>query len=297
MTVTFNCPNCDSTNTFDREHCGRLGRCETCGQLFIIPMKDNQTPEKYGPEVAGGQPPPGFFRELFIDSWKIFTNHANVTALVFVAAVVCFKFLLAEAPCCVNAISYVVAWGWLFGFYLNIIYETAFDTDELPQIYLGTSITFLWYIIKPFLLFLFTMAVVQTPFIITAALLRNKVMPGDMWKFASVYHVLLQGLFIFGLFLFPVAILTVAVGKDITMLRPDYLVPPVFKAFGPYLVVVAILVTASIVEMQTRPLDTSASTLTNMAHLALNLIVQILAITAMHAIGLFYRHYNQHFRW
>jgi len=297
MTVTFNCPNCGSTNTFDREHCGRLGRCEACGQLFIIPMNDNEAPAKYGPEVAGDRPPPSFYGELFVESWKIFINPANATSLVFVAAVVLFKFFLAEAACCVNLITYVVAWGWLFGFYLNVIYETAFGTDELPQIYLGTSITFLWYVIKPFFIFVFTMAVVQTPFIITAALLRNRVTAEDMWKFQSVWHVLVQASFIFGLFLFPAAILTVAVGKDIAMLRPDYLLPAVFKAFGPYIIVVFLLVTTAAVETRTEPLDTSASVGTNAVYVALNLVVQVLAITAMRAIGLFYRHYNHHFRW
>jgi len=90
--------------------------------------------------------------------------------------------------------------------------------------------------------------------------------------------------------------LTVAVGKDITLLRPDYLFKPVFRALGPYLMVVTLLVAAGIVEMQTRPF-TGVNLAADVVHLVLDLITQVIAILAMRAIGLFYRHYSCHFAW
>jgi len=188
-------------------------------------------------------------------------------------------------------------WGWLLGFYLNIIYETAFEIEKLPEIYLGTSITFVWYIIKPFFLFSVTMAVVQLPFIITLILLKDEGLTFEnFWQEHTGFYLLSQGLLLSGLFLFPIAILTTAIGKDITMFRPDYFLAPVFKAFVPYVVTVVLLIAAALLETQTTQY-TGSGLLTTAGHLAMNFAVQIVAIIAMRSIGLFYRHYNCHLAW
>ena len=296
MTIQFYCPSCDALIAFDSKHAGKRARCTTCGQIFIIPSKDNEKPEKIKLQIDKGEPLPGFYRAVLVDSWKLFINPQNITPLAFVIAVVCFKFFSAGSCCCAYII-YFVGWGWLFGFYLNIIYETAFGIDKLPEIYIGTSITFLWYVIKPFLIFFVTMVVVQIPFIIALALLADKgVTHENMGEAQTGPHLLLQVLFISGLFLFPMAISTVAVGNSFTLLRPDYILTPIFKASLPYLVVVALLVAASVLEMQTVQYDHSAFGVTA-GRLALNLAVQLIAIIAMRSIGLFYRHYNCHLPW
>jgi hypothetical protein len=297
MTIKFYCPNCAALIAFDSKHIGKRARCLTCGQIFMIPSKDDETPKKVKPEPEKADPVPGFYHAVFVDTWKIFINPPNTPSLVFVIAVVCFKFFLACEVCC-GYLAFFVGWGWLLGFYLNIIYETAFEIDTLPEIYLGTSFTFLWYIIKPFAIFFFTMAAVQLPFIIALLLLKDKgLTPTNMWDTQTGFHLLLQALFVLGLFLFPIAILTAAVGQDfIMLLRPDYLIAPVFRAFVPYLTAVALLVLASFLETQTAqygrlPFMALAS------RLGLNLAVQVLAIIAMRSIGLFYRHYSCYLRW
>jgi len=297
MSIRFNCPNCDELIAFNDKHIGKRARCYTCGQLFIIPSSNNETPQKIEPKVEKGEPLPGFYRAVFIESWKIFIDAGNIVPLAFVVTAVCFKFFLARGICCVNYISSVIVWGWLLGFYLNIIYETAFEMDKLPEIYLGTSITFLWYVIKPFLIFFATMIVVQFPFIITLMLLQDKgITYENFWQQHTGYYLLLQGLFIFGLFLFPMAILTTAVGRDITLLRPDYFVIPIFREFLPYIVVVFLLATFAILKMCTTQYA-GVGLAATAKDLALNLIVQVVAIIAMRSIGLFYRHYNCHLRW
>jgi hypothetical protein len=293
VTIQFYCPKCDTIIAFDRKHCGKRARCTTCGQLFIIPSEDFETPQKIEIKVKRTDPLPGFYRAVFVDSWKLFIDSDNTTTLVFVLAAVLFKFLLGTGICCMNIISFVVVWGWLLGFYMNIIYETSYEIDKLPQIYLGTSLTFLWYIIKPLCIFLWTMAVVQIPFVIAFGLLQHRGLVGDNIQQMGIGPLLL---FILGLFIFPVAILTVAVGKNITLLRPDYLFKPVFKAFGPYLVVVTLLVAAGIIEMQTRSF-TGINLAMDTVHLVLDLAAQVIAIIAMRAIGLFYRHYSCYLAW
>ncbi|MBA7482523.1 hypothetical protein ES707_18014 [subsurface metagenome] len=297
MTIQFFCPNCNEIIGFTDKHCGKRARCTNCGQLFIIPTESYKKPKKVEPTKEKGEPMPGFYHAVFADSWKLFFDSENVTPLVFVIVVVCFKFFLGKGICCMNYISYIVAWGWLLGFYLNVIYETAFEIDKLPEIYLGTSITFVWYIIKPFFLFCVTMAVVQLPFIITLILLKDKGLTYEnIWQAEFGFRLLLQVFFILGLFLFPIAILTTAIGKDITMFRPDYLLGPVFKAFVPYVVTVVLLIAAALLEMQTTQYTGSGLT-TTAGPLALNLAVQVIAIIAMRSIGLFYHHYNCHLAW
>jgi len=293
MTIQFFCPNCNEIIGFPDKHAGKRARCTTCGRLFIIPSENYKKPKKVEPPKEKGEPLPGFYHAVFVDNWKLFFDSENVTSLVFVIAVVCFKFFTAGSCCCAYVTHFVV-WGWLLGFYLNIIYEAAFEIDKLPEIYLGTSITFLWYIIKPFFLFSVTMAVVQLPFIIVLVLRKDEGLTiENIWQ---AEFGLLHVFFILGLFLFPIAILTTAIGKDITMFRPDYLLRPIFRAFVPYVVTVLLLIAAALLETQTTQY-TGAGLLTTVGHLAMNFAVQLIAIIAMRSIGLFCRHYNCHLAW
>jgi hypothetical protein len=300
MTIKFNCPYCNALIAFPDKHAGKRARCQTCQQLFFIPSKDDEKPKKFKTEeIETAEPVPGFYRAVFIDNWKLFIVRENVTSLAFIVAAICFNFFLARAICCVNYITFAVVWGWLLGFYLNIIYETAFEIDILPQIYFGEGIAFFFNIIKPFLIFSSTMAVAQAPFIIAWMLLKDKgITTENMWQAEFGLRLLLQVLFILGLFLFPMAILTTAVGKDLTiLLRPDYIVLTILRAFGPYLIIVALLAAACILQMQTSQYQAHIPIVTNAARLTLNLAVQVIAIIAMRAIGLFYRHYSCHLPW
>lgn len=296
MTIEFNCPKCDAIIAFDSKHIGKRARCLTCGQILIIPAENYAKPEVIKPKIEKGVPSPGFWRAVFIDNWKIFVDRENATALVFITAIVCFNFFLSAVPCC-NYITFIIIWGWLLGFYLNIIYETAFGFDKLPEIYLGTSTTFLWYIVKPFLIFLATMIVVEIPFIFALKLLLPYgITVENMWQPGIGLHLILQILFLLGAFLFPIAILTAAVGKSIALLRPDRMLAPVFKVFIPYITIVALLVATYILGLYAKPFDDS-SWLVISLRLLLNLSVQVASIITMRSIGLFFRHYNCHLKW
>ncbi len=297
MTIEFNCPKCGALIAFDSKHAGRRARCLTCGQKFLIPAESFKKPEKVAPEPE--QPPepvPGFYRAVFVSNVKLFVDPRNATTLVFIAAVVCFRFFLAQA-CCLNYVADFLIWGWLFGFYLNVIYQTAFDEDTLPEIYLGTSVTFLWYVIAPLLTFGLTLAFVELPFFIALWLFQDSgITLTNFGSSVGPAYLLLQFFFVLGLFAFPAAILTTAVGKDIALLRPDYLLVPVAHAFAPYVTCVVLLAAACFLQTQTAQY-TGAGPITTALHLALNLLVQVVAIFAMRAIGLLYRHYACYFKW
>jgi hypothetical protein len=294
MTIQFFCPSCNDIIGFPDKHAGKRARCTNCGQLFIIPSENYKKPKKVELPKEKGEPLPGFYRAVFVDNWKLFFDSENVTSIAFVIAVVCFKFF-KQRMCFCDYITFFAVWGWLFGFYLNIIYETAFEIDKLPEIFLGTSITFLWYIVKPLFLFAITLAVVQLPAIIRFFMLKEQ----EGISFNDILQLefgLLHILFIFGLLLFPVAILTASVGQTFTMFRPDYLLGPIFKAFGPYSVTVLLLIAAVLLAIKT-PQYTHVGLLITAGHLAMNLVVQVIAIFAMRSIGLFLRHYNCYFAW
>jgi len=80
------------------------------------------------------------------------------------------------------------------------------------------------------------------------------------------------------------------------LLRPDYLIVPIFRAFVPYLIAVALLVLASVLETQTSQYD-QLPFMALASRLGLNLVVQALAIIAMRSIGLFHRHYSCYLPW
>ena len=68
------------------------------------------------------------------------------------------------------------------------------------------------------------------------------------------------------------------------------------RAFLPYLTVVLLLVATCYAEMHTTQ-DPGENTTVTAKHLAVNLLVQILAILSMRSIGLLYRHYGGYFKW
>jgi len=108
MTIQFNCPKCKALIAFADKHAGRSARCLTCGQQLVIPAKNGQTPQIIEPRTEPEAPLPGFYRAVFVDSWKMFFDRDNLTAIVFVIAAVCFKFFSAGA-CCLGHVMFFAA--------------------------------------------------------------------------------------------------------------------------------------------------------------------------------------------
>jgi hypothetical protein len=298
MTIRFNCPNCDELIAFADKYSGKQARCTSCGQRFIIPSEDKETPKKIKPPAEKAEPLPGFYRAVFIDSWKLFARPQNATGLVFVIAAVCFKFFTGhtdysftmnmfrvQAP--VGLVVTLSAWGCLFWYYMEIICMTANETDEMPDVYMGGLFGFIWNVIKSLTIFAVGLVAVLLPCIIFISISKST---------GVVSHVLS----LIGLFTFPMAVLTFSAGGDVSMaFRPDYIFKPIARAFWPYLLVAGIFIMTW--ELQLRTIGygrlIGSDNLVIGLHLIANLAVQTLAIIAMRSIGLFYRHYSCHFPW
>jgi len=301
MTIQFNCPHCNALIAFDEKHCGKRARCFTCGQLFIIPSSDYEKPQKIKLKAERGKPLPGFYKAAFIDSWKLFAKSENVTGLVFILTAVCFKFFMARLNFTVTVSAqrsidiyvplgftlHTAAWGFLFWYYMEIIYSIAFELEKLPDVVMGGFYGFIWHVVKSIYIFLIALLVVELPFLITAII--SKIVEVEL---SALKYIFMLG----GLFLFPMAILTVAIGRDLTMLRPDYLLIPIFRTFKPYLAMSLLLGAAGFIQTQASQYA-GQSLAAATGHLLLNLIAQVLILMAMRAIGLFYRHYSCYFQW
>lgn len=304
MTIEFNCPNCKAVIAFPDKHGGKRAHCTSCQQRFIIPFKSHEKAKKVKPpkDTAKAEPIPGFYRAVFLESWKLFINFKNAAGLIFILVVVVFKFFTANQNISISiqgewlAFDFYIplgwasrgaAWGCLFWFYSEMIYSTGFDQDELPIVAIGGFYAFVWKIVKSVYEIFVILLVVGLPSLLAFLVLR---------QLKIELPALLYPLMFCGLFLLPMCILTVAIGRALTMLRPDYLLVPIRRAFTPYLVTAVILGGALICQVFTRQYEGQSQN-TAAISLSLNVLVQAFVLIAMRSIGLYYRHYSCHFIW
>jgi len=297
MTIRFNCPSCNELIAFADKHSGKRAHCETCGQRFIIPSEDKGKTKKIKSPKETAVPLCGFYRAVFVDSWRLFTKEENITGLVFIAAAVCLKFFMAgknyvmtipgqmysvDLPIPIGHVLHVSAWGFLFWYYMEMIYTTAFEQEKLPDVIVGGFNGLCKRIAKSVYLFIIMLIVVELPYLIVAFISH---------RIDAEWPVLLNILMFAGLYFFPVAILSAAVGKDLTLLRPDYFLIPIFRAFRPYLVTAVLLGAAAGLQIYAKQYSGQSAAVAT-AYLLLNLAVQVIALVAMRSIGLFFRHYS-----
>lgn len=298
MKIKFYCPNCNTQIDSDSNRSGMRSKCTVCGQFLIIPSENNAKAQRINPEEF--QPVKGFYRSVFLESWEIFTRPASATGLVFVIAAVCFKFFIGHVdysftmgefrfPGFLGQVVTVAAWGCFFWYYMEIIRSTAFDLNELPEAEIGSIFGFIWNVIKSIYIFAVALLIVELPCIIVM-IVFNKV--------GISFAVLYQILALCGLFIFPMVILAISVSRDITsMVRPDYILGPMIRAFKPYLVSSALFLLAFYLQLKVVDYEqviNSGKIIVGL-HLSANIAVQVLAIIAMRSIGLLYRHYGCYF--
>lgn len=298
MTIHFNCPNCDALIAFADKHAGKRAKCTTCGQRLTIPDRSGEAAKKYAEPEEKGEPVAGFYHAVFVDSWKLFAAGRNATGLVFVTAAVCFKFFTGHTDYSftmgyfrvqlpTGLIVTLASWGCLFWYYMEIISATSFEIDDLPEVYMDGLFGFLWKVASSLYAFAVAMMIVLIPCAVTIGI------SGGTGTVPLIVGFV-------GLFAFPMAILTVAVGRDLRMLlRPDCLLKPVARAFWPYMVSAGLFILAFAVQLKTRwYIDVAGrGNLVIGLHLMWNLTVQVTAIIAMRSIGLFHRHYGCYFPW
>ncbi|MHC5061068.1 MAG: hypothetical protein ACYTFK_08295 [Planctomycetota bacterium] len=314
MTIAFQCPKCKGLCAFAGRHAGKSARCTNCQQRFIIPSESGRKAKKLEIKEKPDGAISGFYRAVFVNSWKAFGGKAGAMGLLFVAIVACLKFFVShmnyelsvysrfaeqwiDIPLPFGHVMALACWGCLLWYYSEIMYWTAFDRDELPEVYLGGAID-VWAsqlmcnIMKSLYTFSIALAVVELPFVIIIAILMKI---GVEWSWP------LRMLVVAGLFTFPMAVLTVSVGRDLVMvLRPDYLIMPVIRAFRPYLVTAGLVILATVLLFKSvaySPGMSAKGVVIVGLYLAANIAVQVVAIVAVRSVGLFCRHYGCYLEW
>lgn len=306
-TITFHCPKCRSMCAFSDRFAGRRCRCLKCGQFMLVPTEDGGKSEKLEISCDTGTPLPGFYKAVFINSKKLFTSRQSVIGLIFIVTTVTVQFFTAYLNFWIKIpmrsggtldifvpFGYamgIMTWGVLLWYYTEIIYSTAYDMEELPEIYIGGMFGFLWTVVKSAYTFLIALLVVELPYIVAIGIFKV-----DGIELKWPLYVLAMS----GLFLLPMAILTASTGRDITMLgRIDYFFQPIIKAFWPYLVLVVLLTITC--RLQWIALDygklRDSGKVAVLLNLLANIGTQAMAIVTMRAIGIFHRHYNCYLKW
>ena len=308
MTITFSCPYCGNLCAFPQKHTGRRARCTKCQQRFIIPAESNQKAQKVKTETIEDGPFSGFYKNLFTFNYKALTNTTNITGLVFITAVVAFKFYLrhknyifsiyvkavghhVNLPLPFGLVAATVAYACLFWYYMQIIHSTAFGTDEMPDVSMGAGFQFITTVLSSFYSFLVALTVTEIPFLIIIAILKKAGVQLP-WLFYTLGAI--------GLFMFPIALLAIAVGKDLLMLlQPSCLIRPVTKAARPYLLVAGLVVPTIILHYITFGFgilpDQSPAQL--IMKFAACIAAAFISILPARAIGLFYHHYGCYMAW
>ncbi|HPD45765.1 MAG TPA: hypothetical protein P5279_03435 [Anaerohalosphaeraceae bacterium] len=302
MTISFKCPHCDNLCAFADRHAGRRARCTRCQGRFFIPSRDGDPARKVR-DVLAEAPLSGFYRAVFIDTWPLFIRPENIASLVFLAAVVCFRFFLVHqnysfvvpgfglnVP--TDWIVAIISWGCLFWFYMSIVEAAAMGQDELPDIEVGQGFEFIWTMLKSIYLFIVAAVLALLPFVALIEALRSYLHIELGW----FRHVLVA----MGLFIFPMTLLTICCAGEMWMVfRPDYIVLPIIRAPRPYLVTAFLVAAAGLIQAAARHYGTIADEplWVIAAYLLLNLLAVVAGILAMRTVGLFLRHYSVYFDW
>ena len=307
-TITFNCPQCGSICAFKDICAGRRAKCLRCNQVFIIPENDNAKVQKVRQsEEFAEEPLPEFYGAVIKKSWPAIFNQRSSATLIFILIVTAFKFFVAHLDYSINfscnsggtiyillpvgSILAGLAWGGIFWCYAEIIYATAFDLEALPKITFGGGIGYLLSALKSLFSFFVAAVLVLIPTIIFRYVFSAM---GITSRWALLPFVVLA------LFMFPIAVLTISIGRDISMLfRPDYFFAPIKKAFKPYLFLAGLFILVWQLQYSSYNYGDimGKSTFIILLNLLAVLAIQILAVFAMRATGLFYRHFSCYFKW
>ncbi|MCD4831878.1 MAG: hypothetical protein K8R02_08780 [Anaerohalosphaeraceae bacterium] len=301
-TITFLCPKCKFVCAFREKHVGLTARCLRCDGRFIIPAVDGAKAELILPPKTFDDPLPGFFEAVLKNSARAIFSRQSFTVLIFVLILTALRFFTAHLDfwVTIRSLSLFVPFGttikmfvlgMLFYTYAEIIYATAYDYEAFPQVSLGGFWGFLPTVFKSLYAFFMALLIVLLPCVILNIVLKATGVSAD-WA--------LELLAVLGLFLFPMAIVSVAISRDLgQLLNLDNYYTPIKKALRAYLLMAGIFIFAAHLSYYLPEYGKLADkgSLFIFFGLILRLAGQIIMLFAMRAIGLFHRHYNCYFNW
>ncbi len=310
-TISFKCPGCGHLCAFREKYIGRRARCWQCSTLFIIPDKEGGKAQKIKIEETDPDPLPGFFEAVFRKTLPVLFNRKSVTGLVFVLFLGIFNYYISGANWVISfyaqmvcrvvdiyiplgLISSICLWAVMMWYYMQVIYETAFDVEHLPDIYMGGTVTLVINAFMAIYSFWLALAVSAGPYIGLQIAVEKISEPHIM------LYILKYVFFVWAALTFPIIFINIAMVRRLFVaLRPDYIIKPMLKAPKRYIFVslccAGVFVLACNIPSYDRSNPPSGEFF--MLEVFLACFTQIAALSLARAMGLFVRHNNACTAW
>ena len=302
--ISFRCPKCNNLCAFKKEYAGYGARCTNCQGRFVIPEGDGEK-AKLLPSISESEKPePGFYSNVLKGNLTAFAYKESLVGLVYVMAAVCFEFFIGHVdlsvtlpgfrlPMPIGLITVLLARGILFWYFGEVINWGAIEIECLPEVTIGAGFEFIWNVIKNTYLFIAALFLSIIPFGVIGSILESFMGKGVLLP----VNVVLFGM---ALFVVPLVLITIFVGRRIDMIfRVDYVFRPLVKAFVPYLLVAGLTIAAGLLQLLVYVCSIGGygtlkerGTVIVILFLMANLGVTALTIFAMRTIGLYCRHYR-----
>ncbi|MCP4593382.1 MAG: DUF4013 domain-containing protein [bacterium] len=326
---------------------GRKARCKKCGEVFRIADGNGPIPMAESDGLTGGgaglaetgsnsmiegqttvstamdpdrgdgtalprlRPRTGFWADI---AWVIlfFANPTSLVMFLVAWAMMGFRWLVGFTPL-VGWFFQLCVTGYIIGWYMSIIPETASGEDDLPS-FSGDGGLF-EDSVKPALAYCATYVVLMIPAVVYALLVVEAlggvgvvdllfVDVGSILESGSVALVPLFALVFLGLFFWPIALMCVSMGGFWSILRIDLLLIAVVRTLPAYTLIFAMVVAATLLPgLITEAISSRIGLGGGLSRGAFITAVASSAvgvyfwIVTMQLIGLYYRHFKRRFPW
>ena len=234
--ISFHCPKCGRFCAADARLAGRRAQCLNCGTSMVIPQRSGQTPKRT-PEIP---PPPleGFFTVALKRNFLTLFRPVNLPYLLLLLFLVTLAYFLGftDFSLVLPGFSILLPTCWFFLIFaglfqvwygMRIVSNACLGLVELPDLDSGGFFAFVWGLIRDSYLMLVAVLLSFLPLSLLSVLLESLGMAGG----GLGRLVLLPGFL-----LFPVTLLLLANGTDLTRLfRYDLFLRLIRRHWKPYL--------------------------------------------------------------
>lgn len=224
-------------------------------------------------------------------------NAINLGIIVFFVAISAFLGVTGSAMGIVSLAGKVIIYGWLAAVYMSVVTDSAAGSDDMPGIKMESGI--FDDIIRPMVRYLGSFAMAVLPAIVVAIAMDIGL---------PLHPLAVLGVFVIGVFFWPMMMLLFSVGAIQEAVRVDRMIATVLRAPLPYLIIwVMLLAGLTVIILSSSDaaalLDFSGVPKTYFflsgggfaMDLGLRLFELYLWLVTMRVIGLYYHHYKQKF--
>lgn len=286
------CYQCHAVMPPDIEACPRCGYNRFTRSF--VPAEEYLIPERPVEPSVGN-------RTFWMDalaSFFVFTDSDNMVTLLFVALIA----LVGAVGGWFHFGIMIIVNGWLFAYYISVLEHTAGDDEDLPALTLIDG--WLDGIVRPCVFFIGSWLGVFLPAIVFGLFARvglgdfvNAILAGHI----SVRLWILAGLFAFGTFCWPAAILLMCTTSGFMVLRVDLWVRAVLQGFNAYLLMWFILFLVVVAQFAIGMVVGGAFAITGRTALRVGLFGAVISaygwVVSMRIIGLYYVHFKDRLPW